>query len=106
MLFSHEFLIMPVSLTPFGEGYIEQGPCLCFHDYGALSFSLVEQNVILEHGLMENLWVKHKNAIPIAVKLKGPHLFLHKKQYLLKPEVKEGLKLIIENLKEQGLLIP
>ena len=106
MLFSHEFLIMLVSLTPFGEGYIEQGPCLCFHDYGALSFSLVEQNVILECGLMENLWVKHKNAIPIAVKLKGPHLFLHKKQYLLKPEVKEGLKLIIENLKEQGLLIP
>jgi len=97
---------MPVSLTPFGEGYIEQGPCLCFHDYGTLSFSLIEQNVILECGLMENLWVKHKNAISIAVKLKGPHLFLHKKQYLLKPEVKEGLKPIIENLKEQGLLIP
>ena len=24
---------------PFGEGYTEQAPCLCFHEYGALSFS-------------------------------------------------------------------
>ena len=29
-----------VSLTPFGEGYTEQGPCLCFHEYGAFPFSL------------------------------------------------------------------
>ena len=28
-----------VSLTPFWEGYTEQGPCLWFHEYGALSFS-------------------------------------------------------------------
>ena len=28
-----------ITLTPFGEGYIEQGPCLCFHEYGALPFS-------------------------------------------------------------------
>ena len=47
-----------------------------------------------------------QNAIPIVVKLKDPHVFPHKKQYPLKPEVKEGLKPIIENLKEQGLLIP
>ena len=24
---------------PFGEGYTEQAPCLCFHEYGALLFS-------------------------------------------------------------------
>ena len=24
---------------PFGEGYAEQGPCLCCHEYGALFFS-------------------------------------------------------------------
>ena len=47
-----------------------------------------------------------QNAIPVVVKLKDPHLFPHKKQYPLKPEIKEGLKHIIENLKEQGLLIP
>ena len=28
-----------VSLTPSWEGYIEQGPGLCFHEYGACSFS-------------------------------------------------------------------
>ena len=47
-----------------------------------------------------------QNAIPVVVKLKDLHLFPHKKQYLLKPEVKEGLKPIIKNLKEQGLLVP
>ena len=28
-----------ISLTPFGEGYTEQGPCLCFHEYGGFPFS-------------------------------------------------------------------
>ena len=55
---------------------------------------------------MENLWVEQKNAIPVVVKLKDQHLFSHKKQYPLKPEVKEGLKPVMDNLKEQGLLIP
>ena len=39
VLFSHEFLIVPESLTPSGEGYTEHGPGLCFHNYGAYSFS-------------------------------------------------------------------
>ena len=47
-----------------------------------------------------------QNAIPVVVKLKYPHVCPHKKQYPLKPEVKEGLKPIIENLKELGLLFP
>ena len=96
-----------ISLTPFGKGYTEQGPCLCFHEYGAfLSLPLVEQNV------NPRVWAdgksvgRAKNAIPIVVKLKDLHLFPHKKQYPLKPEIKEGLKPIIKNLKEQGLLIP
>ena len=46
-----------------------------------------------------------QNAIPVVSKLKDPHVFPYKKQYPLKPEVKKGLKPIIENLKEQGLLI-
>ena len=50
--------------------------------------------------------VSSNNAIPVVVKLKDPHLFPHKKQYPLEPEVKEGLKPIIKNLKEQRLLIP
>ena len=28
-----------ITLTPFGEEYTEQGPCLRFHEYGALPFS-------------------------------------------------------------------
>ena len=47
-----------------------------------------------------------QNAIPVVVKFKDLHLFPHRKQYPLKLEVKEGLKLNMENLKEQGLLIP
>ena len=47
-----------------------------------------------------------QNVIPVGFKLKDPNLFPHKKQYPLKPEIKDRLKPIIENLKEQGLLIP
>ena len=47
-----------------------------------------------------------QNTVPIVIKLNDPHLFPHQKQYPLKPEVKEELKPIIENLKEQELLIP
>ena len=46
-----------------------------------------------------------QNVVPFLIKLKDPHLFPHQKQYPLKPEVQEELKLIIENLKEQGLFI-
>ena len=68
--------------------------------------------LLIEHNVNPRVWADGKsagwaqNAIPVAVKLKDPRLFPHKKQYPLKPEVKEGLKPIIENLKEQGLLIP
>ena len=46
-----------------------------------------------------------QNAVPVVIKLKDPHQFPYQKQYPLKPEVKEGLKPIFENLKEQGLSI-
>ena len=71
----------------------------------SFSLPLIEQNV------NPRVWIDGKsvgqaqNAIPVVVKLKDLHLFPHKKQYPLKPKVKEGLKPIIENLKEQGLLI-
>ena len=72
----------------------------------ALSLPLFEQNV------NPKVWTDGKtvgwaqNTIPILVKLKDPHLFPYQKQYPLKPEVKEGLKPVIENLKEQRLLTP
>ena len=58
----------------------------------SLSLPLTEQNV------NPRVWAdgksvgRAKKAIPVVVKLKDPHLFPHKKQYPLKPEVKEGLK--------------
>ena len=30
-----------VSIPPSGEGYTEQGPGLCFHEYGACRFSII-----------------------------------------------------------------
>ena len=70
----------------------------------SLSLHLVEQNV------NPKVWANRKsvgqaqNAIPIVVKFQDPHLFPHKKQYPLKPKVRGGLKPIIENLKDQGIL--
>jgi len=72
----------------------------------SLSLPLIEQNVNPRVWADGKFVGRAQNAIPVVVKLKDPQLFPHKKQYPLKPEVKEGLKPIIENLKEQGLLIP
>ena len=53
----------------------------------SFSLPLVEQNI------NPRIWADGKsvgrtlNAIPIVVMLKDPHLFPHKKQYPLKPEV-------------------
>ena len=69
----------------------------------SLSLPLVEQNVNPRVQTDGKSVGRAWNTIPVVVKLKDPHLFLHKKQYPLKPEVKEGLKPLIKNLKEQGL---
>ena len=97
-----------VSLTLLGRDILSKVHASVFMNIEpSLSLPLVEQNVN-----NPRVWVDGKsvgwpqNTIPVVVKLKDPHLFPHKKQYPLKPEVKEGLKPIIENLKEQGLLIP
>ena len=71
-----------------------------------LSLPLIEQSVnpkVWAHGKTVG-WTQ--NAVPVVIKLKDTNLFPHQKQYPLKPKVKEGLKPITENLKEQGLLIP
>jgi hypothetical protein len=43
--------------------------------------------------------------LPLLIHLKDFSWFPHQKQYPLNPEVKEGLTLIIKDLKRQGLLI-
>ncbi|MGT9520953.1 hypothetical protein ACVWA8_15040, partial [Enterococcus faecalis] len=108
VLFSHEFLILPESPSPLlGRDILSKVHASVFMNMEpSLPLPLVEQNV------NPRVWADGKsvgraqNAIPVDVKLKNPHLFPHKKQYPLKPEVKEGLKPIIKSLKEQGLLIP
>lgn len=108
VLFSHEFLIVPESPSPLlGRDILSKVHASVFMNMEpSLSLPLVEQNV------NPRVWADGKsvgraqNAIPVVVKLKDPHVYPHKKQYPLKPEVKEGLKPIIKNLKEQGLLIP
>ena len=60
---------------------------------------LVEQIVNPRVWADKNSVGRTQNAIPVVVKLKDPHLFPHNKQYPLKPEVKDRLKPIIDNLK-------
>ena len=108
MLFSHKFLIVPESPSPLlrrdilskvhASVFMNMEPSLCL--------PLTEQHVNPRVRADGKSVGQTQNAVPVAVKLKDPHSFPHKKQYPLKPEVKEGLKPIIENLKEQGLLIP
>ena len=67
----------------------------------------------LKKNVNPKVWADEKtvgraqNDVPVFIKLKDPHLFSHQRQYPIKAwGVKKGLKPIIENLKEQGLLIP
>ena len=89
-----------ISFTPSGEGYTEQCPGLYFHEYGTHFF--------MEQTVNPRMWTDGKtlgqaqNAVLIFIKLNDPHLFSHQKQYPLKPEIKEGLKHITEDLKERG----
>ena len=68
----------------------------------SLSLPLIEQNANPRVWADGKFVGRAQNAIPVVVKLKDMQLFPHNKQYPLKPGVKERLKPIIENLKEQG----
>ena len=108
MLFSHKFLITPESPSPLlGRDILSKVHASVFMNMEpSLFLPLTEQNVNPRVWADGKSVCRAQNAIPIVVKIKDLHLFPHKKQYPLKPEVKDGLKPIIENLKEQGLLIP
>ena len=88
VLFSHTFLIMLESPSPLlGRDVLSKVQASVFMNMEpALSLSLIEQNV------NPKVWVDGKtvgraqNAIPVARRLKDPHLFPHQKQYPLKPK--------------------
>ena len=108
MLFSqNEFLIVPESPSLLlGRDILSKVHASVFMNMEpSLFFPLVEQNVNPRVWAVGKSVGRAQNAIPAVVKFKDPHLFPHKKQYPLKSEVKEGLKPIIKNLKEQRLLI-
>ena len=71
----------------------------------------MEPALLTEENVNPKVWADIKtvgwaqNVVPFLIKLKDPHLFPHQKQYPWKPEVKEELKPIIENLNKQALLI-
>ena len=92
MLFSREFLIVPESPSPLlGRDILSKVHASVFMNMEpSLSFPLIEQNVNPRVWADGNSVGRAQNAIPVVVKLKDPHLFPHKKQYPLKPEVKEG----------------
>ena len=106
--FSHESLIVLHSPSPLlGRNILSKVQASCFHKYGACSFSPINWTECKSWSVG---WRKDcgssKNAVPVFIKLKDACLCPHRKQCPLKPETEEGLKPIIENLKEQGLLIP
>ena len=108
MQFSLKFLIMPECPSALlGRDVPSKVPAtVSMNIESSLSLPLIEQKVnprVWADGKSVG-WAQH--VIPVVLKLKDPHLFPLKNQYPLKPEVKEGLKPIIKNLKEQGLLIP
>ena len=106
MLFSHEFLIVPKSPSPLLRRDIlnKVHASVFINMEPSLSLPLVEQNVNPRVWTDEKSVGRAQNAIPIVVKLKDPHVFPHKKQYPLKPEVKEGLKPIIKKFKGAGTI--
>ena len=82
----------------FGEGHTSKVHASVFMNMEpSLPLPLIEQNV------NPRMWADGKtvgqlqNAVSVVIKLKDPHIFPHQKQYALKPEVKKGLKPIIEN---------
>ena len=108
VLFSHEFLIVPESPSPLLERDIlnKVHASVFMNMYTSLSLPLIEQNVNPKVWADGKIVDQTQNAVPVFIKCKDPHLFPHQKQYPLKPEIKEGLKPITENLKDQGQLIP
>ena len=82
MLFSHEFLIVPESPSPLLGRYIlsKVNASVFMNMEPSLSLPLIEQNVNTRVWADGKSVGRAQNAIPVAVKLKEPHLFPHKKQ--------------------------
>ena len=103
VLFSHKFLIVPDSASPLlGRDILSKALASVFMNMEtSLSLQLIEQNVNLR------VWADGKTGL--STKCCSCCCQAERStcisMYPLKPKVKKGLKSIIDNLKEQGLLI-
>ena len=104
MLFSHEFLMVPESPSPLlGRDILSKVHASVFMNMEpSLSLPLIEQNINPRVWADGKSMGRAQNAIPVVVKLKDPHLFPHKEQYPLKPEVEEGLTAPILGIKKSN----
>ena len=61
VLFSQESLVAQSPPHPLGKGYSKHGSCLCFHEYGALSFSPTNWTKCKSYNVVwwKN-WVEHR----------------------------------------------
>ena len=93
---------MPESLSPLlGRDILSKVHASVFVNVEpSLSLPLVEQNV------NPRVWADGKSVgraqNSCSCQAKDPHLFPHKKQYPLKPEVKEGLTAPILGIKKSN----
>ena len=86
MLFSHEFLIVPESPLPLlGTDKLSKVASVFMNMEPSLSPSLIEQNV------NPRMWADGK-CYSCSCQAQIPALIPHKKQYPLKPKVKEWTK--------------
>jgi hypothetical protein len=66
---------------------------------------------LIEEQVDPSVWMdgstigRAKTAFPIWIHLKDPLQFPHQNQYPLKPKAQKGLLPIINNIKQQGLLV-
>jgi hypothetical protein len=102
--FCHSFLIVPETPIPLlGQDLLSKLEVQLLLPPGEyFCLPLIEEQVD------STVWTEGhtvgwaQTAAPVLIHLKDTSWFPHQKQYPLKPEVKEGLILIIKDLKETG----
>ena len=109
ILFSHAFLIIPESPTPIlGRDVLSKRQTSIHMEIEStenLCLLLTEVEINPEVWETGEKIGRDISAQLVQITLKNPNNFPYQKQYSLKPEAKQGLIPLIENLKGQGLLI-
>ena len=109
ILFSHAFLVITESPTPIiGRDVLSKMQTSIHMEMEStenLCLPLTEVEINPEVWATREKIGRAISAQLVQITLKNPNNFPYQKQYSLKPEAKQGLIPLIENLKGQGLLI-